>query len=94
MTESLKPLDISHLPELVRLVEEVRAVDRARVLQVNQENVALLVPATRTKGPRKKATDAADPLWRIVGLGQSDGPGDVAERIDGYLAEAYLSREE
>jgi len=93
MAEDLEPLDISHVPELRRLVEEVRAADRVRVLQVDHEDVALLVPARGAKRARGTVTDAADPLWRIVGLAHSEGPGDVAEQVDKYLAEAYLPRE-
>ncbi len=91
MAEELKPLDISHVPELRRLVEEVRAAERARVLQVNHQDVAILVPAPRrgTKQRRGKATNADDPLWNIVGLARSDGPGDVSEHIDASLAQAY-----
>jgi hypothetical protein len=29
------------------------------------------------------------PLWSIVGLDTSEGPGDVSEHHDKYLAEAY-----
>jgi hypothetical protein len=29
-----------------------------------------------------------DPLWNIVGIGQSDGPGDVSSSKLKYLAEA------
>jgi len=36
-------------------------------------------------------TSKDDPLWNIVGIGRSDGPGDVSENKYKYLAEAYLS---
>ena len=95
MAEELKPLDISHLSELRHLVEEVRAADQARVLQVNHQDVAILVPASSraTKSRRGKATSADDALWNIVGLAHSDGPGDVSEHIDTYLAQAYAPKE-
>ena|SRR5437763_1151642 len=32
-----------------------------------------------------------DPLWEIVGMGRSDGPGDVSENKYKYLAEASLA---
>lgn len=30
-----------------------------------------------------------DPLWKIIGIGQSSGPTDVSRRKHDYLAEAY-----
>jgi len=95
MAEELKPLDVSHLSELRHLIEEVQAADQARVLQVNHQDVAILVPASRrgTKRRRGKATSADDPLWNIVGLARSEGPGDVSEHIDAYLAPAYAPKE-
>jgi hypothetical protein len=93
MAEELKPLDISHLPEVLRLVEELQAAGRSRRLQVNHEDVAVLVPAVRIGRSRGKPTDTTDPLWNIVGLVRSNGPGDVAENVDAYLAEAYAPRE-
>jgi len=93
LPEDLKPVDISHIPELRRLVEEVRAADQTRVLQVDHEDAALLVSAVRSTRARRKVTDAADSLWNIVGLARSDGPGDVAEQVDSNIAEAYPPRE-
>ena len=34
----------------------------------------------------------ADPLWRIVGIGHSAGPTDIAANKHKYLAEAYSAR--
>lgn len=31
-----------------------------------------------------------DPLWKLVGIARSGGPGDVSENKHKYLAEAYL----
>ena len=33
-----------------------------------------------------------DPLWRIVGIGRSEDPTDVAANKHQYLAEAYAAR--
>jgi len=95
MAEELQPLDISNSAEVRRLVEEVQAADTARALQVDRKTVAILVPASDQRAParRGKATSAADPLWTIVGIGRSGGPGDVAENVDAYLARALLPRE-
>ena len=91
MAEELKPLDVSNLPEVRRLVEEVRAADRPRVLRVDHQDVAIFVPAAnkRKRSRRGRPTSADDPLWNTIGIADSKGPGDVSEHVDAYLAEAY-----
>lgn len=57
MTSELKPLDISAIPELARLVEEVRATNTPRVLRRDSEDVAILapiVPAAKRRARRPK----------------------------------------
>ncbi|MGI8828060.1 MAG: hypothetical protein ACR2JC_21005 [Chloroflexota bacterium] len=91
MAEELGPLDISHMDDVRRLVEEVQAAEKTRMLQVDQKDAALLVPAhtKNTKAYRGRPTSASDPLWKIVGSAHTEGPGDVAENIDDHMANAY-----
>jgi hypothetical protein len=44
MATTLDAIDISESPELVRLVDELRAPGASRVLQRNGEDVAVLTP--------------------------------------------------
>lgn len=44
MAAEQQPLDITAMPDLVRLVDEVRTARRPRVLRRANEDVALLVP--------------------------------------------------
>jgi len=76
-------------------VAEVQATDQARALQVDHRTVAILTPAVRSRraSRRPKATSDSDPLWDIVGLATSNGPGDVEENIDAYLAQANLPKD-
>jgi excisionase family DNA binding protein len=41
--------------------------------------------------PRGRPTGPDDPLWAIVGIARSDGPGDVSEHKHRYLAEAHAA---
>ncbi len=52
MTRQLEPIDISHLPDVVRLVDEVRSANAPRVLRRNNEDVAVLMPAPDRKRRR------------------------------------------
>ena len=93
MTSELQPIDISTIPELAQLADEVRRTRRRRRLQQDQEDVAMLVPAVPAKRPRSRPTSANDPLWSIIGIVTDDGPGDVALNVDKYLADAYARTE-
>jgi hypothetical protein len=54
MATEFKSIDISHVPELLRLAEEVRDSKEARVLRVNGEDIALMVPVRRRSKRRAK----------------------------------------
>jgi hypothetical protein len=48
MARELKPIDISASPEILRIVEEVRASNEPRVLQREHVDVAILRPLNRS----------------------------------------------
>ena len=58
MATELTPVDIGAMPELIRLVEEVRASGHPRRLRRAGEDVALLVPAPSAPKRRAKRTPA------------------------------------
>ena len=87
----LKPVEIGAMPDLVRLAEEVQSEGAGRILRRNGEDVAVLLPRKRASR-RRRTTSLDDPLWEIVGIAHSDGPGDVAENKHKYLADAYAPK--
>jgi hypothetical protein len=100
------PFDVTNIPQLADLAEEVRRDRKSRALNRNGETVAVLAPAPAepkhpgTEGPARRASrrgkrfTMADPLWDIVGMATSGGPGDVSENKDKYLADAYAAKGE
>ena len=46
----------------------------------------------RSGSPRGHPLTSESPLWEIVGLISDDGPSDVSENVDKYLADAYGDR--
>src|SRR5947209_162663 len=60
MKKELTPVDISHVPELVRLALEVRRSKEPRVLRKEGEDVAILMPPTASAGRRRKARHKAE----------------------------------
>ena len=78
------------------------AVKVGRGVRVRKEAVEQFLRPIEPKkaagpGPtalRGKPFTMNDPLWNIVGIAASEGPGDVSENKHKYLAEAYAPREE
>lgn len=96
MAKDLKPIDITHTPEVLRLAEEVARSGIPRVLRKDNKDVAELRPVSTTRTrfrKRGKPTSKDDPLWRIIGIADAsnfpDVPKDVSSNTDKYLAEAY-----
>ena len=88
-------IDISSIPELLKLVQEMRQTNEPSILRQEGEDVAMLTPLkpVTKRSVRGKPTTADDPLWKLVGIGHS-GRGDVSENKHKYLAEAYLPHEQ
>jgi hypothetical protein len=61
MAEHPKAVDISAVPEILRLVEEVRRAGEPRILQRDGEDLAIVMPLPRSrKRPRGHALSRAD----------------------------------
>jgi hypothetical protein len=90
-----KRIDISCIPELLHLAQEVRRTKESAVLQQESEDLAMLTPIkpVARKRARGKPTSADDPLWKLIGIGHS-GKGDISENKHKYLADAYLHRKQ
>ena len=95
MAKEPKHIDISSIPELVKLAHEVRQTNEPSILREESEDLAMLTPLkpVAKRRVRSKPTTADDPLWKLVGIGHS-GKGDVSENKHTYLAEAYLPRKQ
>ena len=91
MAKEPRHIDISSIPELLRLVNEVRQTNEPSILREESEDVAMLTPLKpeAKRRARGKPTTADDPLWKLVGIGHS-GKGDISENKHTYLADAYL----
>jgi hypothetical protein len=99
MAKELKHIDISNIPELVHLIEQMRASNEPRVLQREHEDVAILQPikkARKSRVPRGKPFTKDDSLFNLIGIakGRDDGIHDVSDNVDKYVAEAYADTHE
>ena len=65
------PLDITNIPELRHLVEEMRAKKQPRLLKQDRESVALLMPLGTTLKQQPPATQAD--IWTDYDAGKVRG---------------------
>lgn len=91
MSSELLPVDISQLPDLLRLAEEVKRSGTARALLNGDETVAVLAPPIPARSARRspRGRRTPDAILRLKGLGASAEPTDIARHKHAYLAHAY-----
>jgi hypothetical protein len=84
-------IDISSLPELLKLVQEVRTTNEPAVLQQESEDLALLSPVRPASRSTVKAKPVTrdDALFQLIGIGKSGIPGGVSGKKHEYLVRAY-----
>src|ERR1700694_3573665 len=91
MARKVDHLNIANSPELLRLVDAVRNAGRPVVLEYDNEEVAIISPIVRRakRAVRGRPVTDDDPLWKLVGAGESSEPTDIAKEKRRYLAELY-----
>jgi hypothetical protein len=94
MTQEVEVMDIGDRPELVCLAEEVRSSQRARVLRRDGEDLAMLTPleAPKKRSRKKGAFTREDPLFGLIGIGDSGVEGGFSWRKKEALARARQRR--
>ena len=94
MAKEPRHIDISSIPELLKLVQELRQTNAPTILQQEREDVALLspVPAKKRAKAKAKPVTSEDALFRLIGIGKSGIPGGVSGKKHEYLARAYRPR--
>lgn len=92
MQKEARSIDISHIPELLRLAEEVKASKRPAVLTREGEELAVVQPAPDAPPKRRKAgvITTNDPLSQLVGTLASEEPTDASKKHE-YLAHSRPS---
>jgi hypothetical protein len=85
MSNSIPPIDISNMPDLLDLVEEIEATKTPRELKRDDKVVAVVSPVVQKKVNQESTGDA---LLRLAKLGeklQLKAPADLSSRTDDYL---------
>jgi hypothetical protein len=92
MAREVRHVDVSSIPELLRLVEEAQARDEPCVLRRGNEDIAVLLPVKQgavKRAPRGRVLTREDPLFDLIGIGASDIPGGVSGKTHEFLLDAY-----
>ena len=94
MAKEPNRIDISRIPELLKLVQEVRSTNEPHILQEESEDVAIISPVQPKKRAktRGKPVTSDDALFRLIGIGKSGISGGVSGKKHEYLARAYRPR--
>lgn len=88
MTDESATLDVSDMPELLRLAEEVRAANAPRVLRRGDDELVTIVPLPSAPLPKRKRTrTAADHAAFLASAGSWKD-----EDTDTLTANIYESR--
>jgi hypothetical protein len=88
MSEDTSYIDISNVPDLLRLVEEVRTTRRPHILRKNSEDLAVLMPVTPARHRNKRVRTKADYEAFRAAAGGWKGLVDT----DKLIADIYESR--
>ena len=87
MTRETTAIDISTMPDLARLAEEVARTRTPRLLRRGDEDIAVLSPARPKRRPRGKRVTQADIDAALGAIGSWKGIVDT-ERLKRELDEA------
>ncbi len=85
MGKEIKSIDISNLPELVRLAEEVNTTNEPRLLKCDNKDIAILSPV---KPAKKRTRTKTDHEAFLSSAGSWKGIIDA----DKFIADIYESR--
>jgi hypothetical protein len=88
MASELTAIDITHMPDVARLAEEVRATGRSRVLRRADEDVAVLVPVPAAKRRHTRRTPSTADYEAFL----ASAGGWKDEDTDTLIANIYESR--
>lgn len=81
-------IDISSEPGVREPVDQVKAAGVPAVLQIDNEDVAALLPPRRNRERRAGVLETDDPVLGLVGAFESNVPGGVSADKHGALLQA------
>lgn len=73
-----------------RVLAYLRSIRRASTVETQHQHTTESHVESLEWMKFGEPTSEDDPLWRIVGLVDHDGPTDVARNLDVYMAEAHF----
>jgi hypothetical protein len=91
VTKEPHSIDVTDLPELLRVAEDVEATREVCVLRRGRENLALVIPIARRNGKTKRSRTQADvEAFRAAAGSWNDV--DIEKLVEGIYASRRSSR--
>lgn len=92
MPKELKPLDVTHTADILRLAEDVANTGVPRVLRRGADELAVVRPvssAARKRSQLGSSRRTSPNAWieGLIGMATSAGPVDVSGNVHAYVAE-------
>ena len=75
------PIDITNIPELVRIAEEVEATNKPRILKRDNTPIAILTPVTKKQSSRAKSKAIKETL-ALAGAWGDRNWNEVEAKLD------------
>jgi hypothetical protein len=88
MARELRSIDVSQIPELLRIAEEVGSSGEARILRRDDEDLAVVLPMARVPRRRSRGTKTKDDMQAFRASAGSWSDVDT----DKLVADIYESR--
>ncbi|HLF78031.1 MAG TPA: hypothetical protein VJB57_11150 [Dehalococcoidia bacterium] len=90
MPKETKTIDVTNMPETLKIAEDVSATKEPRILRRDGQDLAVIMPVRKRPTPpsRAKPVTKDDPVFGLIGIGRSE-VGDISENKHKYLAEAH-----
>ncbi len=95
LTQEVHHFDVSDIPELMRIVQEVEKTKQPCVLEQDGKDLAVVMPINRIKKSRVKGKPLSknDSFSKLIGSAIEAEPTDASKKHE-YLAEAFTHHQQ
>jgi len=95
LAQEAQHFDVTNIPELIRIAQEVERTKQPCLLQQDGKDLAIVMPVTRIKKSRVKGKPLGknDSFSKLIGSAVEAEPTDASKKHE-YLAEAFIHHQQ
>jgi hypothetical protein len=94
MAKRVEEIDVTDLDEVAAIAEEVQRTGEPKLLRKSGQDLALITPIPTRRRRKTGIITESDPLFSLIGIGQSDVPGGFSSRKYDALREHHRKKTE